>query len=397
MSEVLFWSSAAVIAETYLVFPATIAARGRWRARPPLADDVTPSVTVVVAAHDEGAGIAAKLASVLSGSYPPNLLDVVVASDGSADDTVEQASIDDPRVQVLDLPRLGKAGALNAAIAAAGGEIVVFTDANSRFAPDTLARLVRPFADPTVGGVAGDQRYDRGEPGAPIDATVDGERRYWDLDRWLKQAESAAGNVIGATGALYAVRRELIDEVPDGVTDDFTTSTGVIARGHRLVFAPDAAVYEPVSTSVDAEFRRKVRIVTRGLRGVAHRRELLDPRAHGFYSYQLLNHKVLRRLMAFPLATLLLASIGASRRSPFYRLALVGQLGVYVPAAIALAAPRSRLGRSRPCGMAAYFCLVNAAGAVGAWNLLTGRQIDRWTPDRQSPVAPVADPEAVAS
>src|SRR5699024_400548 len=133
---------------------------------------------------------------------------------------------------------------------------------------------------------------------------VSGERSYWDLDRALKRAESAGGSVISATGALYAVRRPLVDPVPPGVTDDFTTSTGVIERGARLVFAPDAVVWEPVAASARDEMARKVRVMTRGLQAVAHRRRLLDPREHGFYAYQLLHHKLLRRLMGLPLLVL---------------------------------------------------------------------------------------------
>lgn len=375
MTPVLFWGSLTVLTQTYLVFPATVLARGRWCPRPHQSAAITPTVTVVIAARDEESGIAEKLHSVLAGDYPADRLDVVVASDGSTDRTVDAATLDDERVRVLDLPRLGKAGTLNTAIAEATGSVIVFTDANSRFCPGTLTDLVRPFADPEVGGVAGDQRYEAGD-----DAV--GERRYWDLDRALKLAESRSGNIIGATGALYAVRRELVEEVPTGVTDDFTTSTGVIASGRRLVFAPEAAVYEPVAASTGAEYRRKVRVMTRGLRAVQHRRALLDPKRHGFFSYQLANHKVLRRLMGLPLGTLLVASATGWRRGVLYRAALLGQVAVYVPAGVGLLWPHSRLGRSKPCQIAGYFCMVNAAGVVAAFNVLSGRQIDRWQPER---------------
>ncbi len=388
---VLFWASAAVLTETYLVFPAAVLARGRWRARPHREADVTPRLSVVIAAHDEVQAIEAKLRSVLAADYPAEFVEVIVASDGSTDGTVEAAAIDD-RVRVLDLGRVGKAAALNAATAAATGDVIVFTDANSRFATDTLRNLVRPFADPEVGGVAGDQRYLPAEAtgtDAPDAVTTHGETGYWDLDRALKRAESAGGHVIGATGALYAVRRELVQPLPDGVTDDFTTSTGVIAQGRRLVFAPDAAVYEPVSGSAGAEFRRKVRVMTRGLRAVAFRRELLNPSEHGFYAYQLVNHKILRRLMALPLLALLVASCGSARRGPFYAAAAAGQVALYSAGAVALARPKSRIGRSRPAGMAGYFCMVNGAGALAAWHVATGHRIATWTPERADAAEPV--------
>ncbi|WP_426573899.1 glycosyltransferase [Aquihabitans sp. McL0605] len=382
--EELFWVSVAVLVQTYVAFPLVTIVRGRLFGRDVLVGDITPSISVVIAAHDEATSIGPKLHSVLDADYPVDLVEVIVASDGSADGTPEAAAID-PRVRVLVLPRVGKAAALNAAITASRQDVLVFTDANSRFAPDALRKIVRPLADPEVGGVAGDQRYEppaAAASGLPGSGTVDGERRYWDFDRILKEAESAGGNVIGATGALYAVRRELVGTVPEGVTDDFTTSTGVIEQGHRLVFAGDATVFEPVAASTDAEFRRKVRVMTRGLAAVAYRRRLLDPREQGFYAYQLINHKVLRRLMGIPLLTALAASAACSRRRPIYRVALAGQLAVYVPGALALAHPSGRIGRSRLGGLAGYFCMVNGAGLVAAWNIVSGRRIVHWEPER---------------
>lgn len=382
MSLAAFWAAVVFLVQTLVVFPATVLLRGRLRPRPHSRGPVKPSVSVVIAAHDEAACIATKLESVFAADYPPERLEVVVASDGSADGTAHVAGQIDGRVRVLDLERVGKATALNRAVAAARGEIIVFTDANSIFDARCLRRIVAPFADPEVGGVAGNQCYL--ETSSNDDGTAGAERSYWDLDRALKVAESAGGHVIGATGALYAVRRDLYQPVPDGVTDDFTISTGVIEQGHRLVFAPDAVVFEPVAGTTDAEFRRKVRVMTRGLQAVVHRRRLLDPSRHGFYAYQLINHKVLRRLLAAPLVLLLAGSIGCRRRHILYRLAMVAQLGVYGSGAVGLLWPRSRVGRSRPCGMSAYFCMVNAAGAVAASNIVRGRRIDRWATDRST-------------
>lgn len=379
---VVFWLATAVIVETYAVFPAVVAARALLSPRPHREGPVSPSVSVVISARDEEGAIGAKLDSVLASDYPADRLQVVVASDGSTDGTADEVRARAPRVELVELGAVGKAAALNAALSRARREVVVFTDANSRFEPTTLAALVRPFADPEVGGVAGDQHYL--PPGADGDAvgTARGERRYWDADRMLKLAESAAGNVISATGALYAVRRELVDEVPAGVTDDFATSTGVIARGRRLVFSPDAVVWEPVAHDTDAEMARKVRVMTRGLQGVLLRRRLLDPREHGFYAYQLLHHKLLRRLMGAPLLATAASAALCWRRGRTYRAAALAQGGLVGLAAVGLLAPRTRVGRSRPCGLAAYFVMVNGAGLAAAANVLRGRRIEQWTPTR---------------
>lgn len=380
MTRLLFWAAAVALVHTYLLMPALILLRGWMRPRPYGAAGIAPSVSLIIAAHNEATGIAAKLENLLALDYSRERLEIVIASDGSDDGTDEIVNGYAERgVRLLTLPRGGKAAALNAAVAAASGEILVFSDANSIYAPDAVRALVRPFADPEVGGVAGDQRYLR-DPAAG--GTAEGERRYWDLDRRLKLAESRAGNAVSATGAIYAMRRELFEEVPSGVTDDFVTSTAVVARRRRLVFAPDAVAYEPVAASRDAEYGRKVRVITRGLAGVLRRRELLDPRRHGFYAIQLFWHKVLRRLMVYPLLVLALTSPLLWSRGWLYRAATLGQAAFYGLGAAGIALAHTPLGRRRLLAMPAFFCLVNAAALHATLNLLRGRRIDRWEPRR---------------
>ncbi|HEU4673337.1 MAG TPA: glycosyltransferase family 2 protein [Candidatus Limnocylindrales bacterium] len=385
-----FWLGGAAVASTYVVLPAIVLIRGRLVHRPVHAAPIEPSVSVVIAAHDEAPIIGSKLDSVLEAEYPGDRLEVIVASDGSTDGTQAVVASYSPRgVRLLDLDRVGKADALNAAIAATTGEIVVFTDANSMLAPGALRAIVAPFADPEVGGVAGDQRYRRGGE----DAVGAGERSYWDLDRMLKRAESRAGSVVSATGALYAVRRELVRPVRAGVTDDFITSTAVVLAGRRLVFADDAAAYEPVASSGGVEFGRKVRIMTRGLSGVVAHRALLDPRRTGFYALELLWHKLLRRLVVVPLVAVALASLVLARDGLLYRLALAGQVGVYGLGVVGLVAARGGRRGSRLVALPAYFLVVNGAALVALWNLVRGRRIDRWEPQRGSAEgATAADP-----
>ncbi len=311
---VAFWLAASTIVYTFVLFPMLVLARARLAARPPAEADITPPLTVIIAAHNEASDLPAKLENVVSVDYPPEHLEIIVASDGSTDQTVELArAVAGGRATVLDLPRSGKAGALNAALELATGEIVVFTDANSMLNAGTLRSLVRPFADPEVGGVAGNQVYT--EPDAGV---VAGELAHWDVDRALKTAASRSGSVVSATGALYAVRRELVQPVIDGVTDDFYVSTGVIASHRRLVFAPEATVHEPVSSSVGEEYGRKRRVMTRGFRSLLARRELLNPFVHGWNAVQLITYKLLRRLLAIPLLTVGVASFALRRRHPMY-------------------------------------------------------------------------------
>jgi cellulose synthase/poly-beta-1,6-N-acetylglucosamine synthase-like glycosyltransferase len=394
MTAVLFWLAVGLVIYTYVGFPALLLVRARLRPRPHRTADITPRVSVIIAAHDEEASIGSRVDNLLALDYPADRLEIVIASDGSGDGTVETARRADSRVRVLDLPRTGKATALNTAVAASTGEILVFSDANTSYAPDAVRRLVRPFADPEVGGVAGNQVYMSsnagGGPTDPAAATAVGvgERSYWDFDRLVKDAESLGGSVISATGAIYALRRDLFVEVPDGVTDDFVTSTRVIAAGRRLVFEPDAVAVEPVAGSSSREYRRKVRIMTRGLRGVAVARGLLDPRRSGFYAVQLLTHKVLRRLMAIPLLVIAATSVALWNDGPIYKIAVIGQAGVYGLGTAGLALRERPAGRRPWFALPAFFVLVNVASLHALWNLLTGRRIDRWQPVRR------ADPAA---
>jgi glycosyltransferase involved in cell wall biosynthesis len=377
----VFAAAAALVGYTYVAFPALVLLRARLRPRPHRSAPVTPSVSIVIAARNEAASIAAKIENLRALDYPPDRLQVVIACDGCDDGTDAIArGCEDDRVRVLSLPRVGKAAALNAAVGVATGDVLVFSDANSQYAPDAVRELVAPFADPEVGGVAGDQRYLSGGGEA---AVAGGERKYWDLDRMLKTAESLGGNVISATGAIYAVRRELFVPVPSGVTDDFATSTAVIAQGRRLVFAPDAVALEPVGRSGEIEFERKVRVMTRGLNAVIARRELLDPRRHGFYSLQLVSHKVLRRLMAVPLLALGLSATVLARRSAAFRALAAVQGIVYALGMVGLVLGDRAPRRTRLLGLPAYFCLVNAASLRAVWNVARRREIDRWEPRRE--------------
>jgi len=382
VSRTVFVIASGLVGYTYVLFPGLVLLRARLRSRPHLSAPITPRVSVIVAARNEAQSIGAKLDNLLNLDYPQDLLQVVIAADGCDDGTDAAARArGDGRVRVLNLPRVGKASALNAAVGVATGEILVFSDANSLYAGDALRALVAPFADPDVGAVAGDQRYLADDTEA---AVATGERRYWDLDRAIKRAESRGGNAVSATGAIYAVRRELFSQVPPGVTDDFATSTAVIARGKRLVFAPEAIAFEPVARSGRDEFARKVRVMTRGLNAVVARRELLDPRRYGFYALQLLSHKVLRRLMALPLAALALSAAVEARRSRAFRALAAAQGILYGLGTTGLFLRRSGGWRSRVVALPAYFCLVNGASLAALWNVLRRREIDRWEPRRSA-------------
>jgi cellulose synthase/poly-beta-1,6-N-acetylglucosamine synthase-like glycosyltransferase len=375
----LFWASFALLAWTHVGFPLAVMTRARLAPRSYRSADITPSLSILIAAHNEIAYMPDRLRNIASVDYPHDQIEIIVASDGSddgTDDLVAERAAQDSAVRLLTLPRAGKPAALNAAAAVARGEILVFTDANSQFAADALRMLVRPFADPGVGCVAGDQAY-ADESDAP------GERGYWSLDRWLKKAESASGSVVSATGAIYAVRRHLFSDIPDGVTDDFVISTGVVLHGYRLIFAADAIAYEPVIRRQGDQYARRVRIITGGLRGLEFRRALLNPFRFGFYAIELISHKLLRRLMSFPLIGLFVASI-MLRRRPTYAIAAAVQMLLYSLAILGALTAHTRASSLRILNLPAFFCISNLASLHGLLNFVRGARITTWSSTRES-------------
>lgn len=381
LALLLFWGSIALVLFVYIGFPLLVFVKGalfpvRHRTAP-----ITPPVSMIVAAYNEAGTIAEKIRNIAELDYPADQFEAIIASDGSDDGTPDIVRAGAAgRIRLLDLPRQGKAGALNAAVAVAGGEILVMSDANSLYAPDALRQLVRHFADERVGGVAGNQRYAKDK----ANKANAGETTYWGFDRQLKVWESRAGNAISATGAIYAIRRSLFQGVPIGVTDDFAVSTSVIAQGYRLVFEPDAVAYELAAGSQKREFGRKVRIMTRGLAGVMLRSELLNPLRHGFYSLQLFTHKLLRRLLFIPLVIIFASNLALATSGWLYALAMIAQVVFYgVALTGALLISRGRQP-SRPVAMVTYACMVYAAAAVAAWNIVRGRRIVSWTTDQRA-------------
>ncbi len=384
MTLILFWSAVFLIIYTYILFPVGIVLRGLIWGRPYKQYEEfksPPSVSIVISAYNESKTIAEKLDNILSLDYPRSKLEIVIASDGSTDDTNKIVGrYKEQGVNLLSLPHLGKSAALNAAVAISKGEILVFSDANSIYKSDAIREIVRPFADPKVGGVAGNQVYKTQISGG---SSGDGERAYWNFDRMLKRFQGKSGNTLAATGALYAIRRSLFRLIPDGVSDDFVTSTSVIVQGFRLVFAPDAIAYEPVASTNQVEFGRKVRVIIRAWRAFIFMRELLNPFRYKFYAIQLFSHKVLRYLVVFPLLILFFVSPFLWSAGLIYQMATIAQVGFYSCALLGLLLNETRFRQMKFLTIPFYFCMVNAAALVAIIKVLRGQQIKHWEPQRQ--------------
>jgi hypothetical protein len=258
--------------------------------------------------------------------------------------------------------------------------VVLFSDANTRFGTDALATLAMNFHDPAVGGVAGCTGYAVDEA---AESTGRGEALYWSYDSWLKMLETRTGSTVSAHGGMYAIRRSLFRPVEDlAVTDDFAISTAVVEQGARLVFEPHAVAYEGTMSRGNVEFDRRVRLMTRGIRGVVLRRALLNPFRYGFYSVALFSRKVLRRVLPLAFVPFFIASLALAGTGPLYAAAALGQIGLVVAAGLGWTLRSAPLGRSPLLYVPLFFCLANLASVAALVNVVRGRRIERWTPHR---------------
>jgi cellulose synthase/poly-beta-1,6-N-acetylglucosamine synthase-like glycosyltransferase len=374
---VVFVVSAALVAWVYAGYPLMLALLGRLRPRPRRRAPLEPPLSVIVAAHNEVAVIADKVADVVASDYPTPLLELIVASDGSDDGTVEAAR-HAGATRVLDLPRVGKLPALNRAAEISSGEILVFTDADTRFERQTLRELVSNFADEHVGGVAANVVRCVEEDGRPV---ARGEGLYWRYERFVKRLEDRVGSVVSASGHLYAVRRRCFTPSTLAAgTDDFLISSHVVRAGARLAFDERAIVLVATPEESLTELRRKVRVMNGGLRSALALGDGLLPTRTGLYAVEVVFHKLLRRLAGFFLVTLLAGSAVLAARTPIWWIALAPQLAFYALAAAGGLLARTRWGRLRPLWVPFFFCLANGAAALSVLSLVAGVRFERWEP-----------------
>lgn len=379
---IIFWMSVFSLFYIYGGFSILLSIVGKILKREVKKELITPKVSLIIAAYNEEHSIAEKLDNILSLDYPEDALEVIVASDGSDDNTNSIVSRYLLKgIELLALPRQGKIFALNEAVKLSSGQILIFSDANTLFLPQALRMLVRNFADPEVGGVCGNQKHLSPKNSDNISK---GEHLYWSYDKWLKTMESLTGSIVSADGAIYAIRRELY-QMPSSsdVTDDFAISTSVIEQGYRLVFESKALAHEKASSMAKSEFNRKVRIINRGLRGIILRKRLLNPFKYGFYSVILFSHKVLRRLVPLILMLLFIVSIGLAFENSFYLLAALIQSLFYLLAYTGYLLRNWKLGHSRVFYIPFFYCLANAAAFVAITKLIRGKRIESWQPQRE--------------
>jgi cellulose synthase/poly-beta-1,6-N-acetylglucosamine synthase-like glycosyltransferase len=377
----IWWAACVLVLYTYLLYPVLLWVLTWWRREPVFADPRRwPRVSVVLAAYNEAAVIRDKIENTLALDYPKDLLELIIVSDGSTDDTDKIAGdYADRGIQLMRMAQNGgKTLAQNAGCRLAKGDILVFSDANSMYEPNALKELVRLFTDARVGCVCGELHYANPRQVA----AAKGEGLYWRYERFLKRRESLLGSSLGANGSIYALRRELFVELDGDIISDFIMPLRIWRGGSRVVYGPAAVAVESAGNSFEDELGRRTRIIARSMHGLWTERAVLNPFRHGLFALQMISHKVLRWLVPVLLLTLLAASI-ALAAAPFYKAMLALQLVFYLLALLGYLL-QQRVGRLAPLYLPAYFCAINLGAFLGLWNFLRGERYRIWKPVSRS-------------
>ena len=375
-----FWLGVAVVGYVYVGYPLAIWLLSRLKPALPVAPETDwPSVSLIVAAFNEERVIRDKLTNSFALDYPPEKLEIIVASDGSTDGT--DTIVDGFRERGVHLIRVeghrGKTETQNAAAAAASGDILVFSDANALYEPDALRQLVRHFVRADVGCVEG-RRADFAPAGSAMGRH---ELTYRDLESRIKTWESRVLSCTGATGPIYAVRRSLYLPLDPAMISDFMEPLLVMCRhGKRQVFEPSAISRESVNGSLRAEFSRKVRIMTRCLNSLRMAPHVLNPFRNGWFAIQVVSHRLLRWLVPVFALSVFTANVFLLSH-PLYRVTLLLQVSFLVVAAVGAVLERLGTGPAF-LRLPHHFCAANLAALVALGNCLMGRNVVTWRPTR---------------
>ena len=389
----MFWLFAGLLVYVYVGYPLVALLRARLRPRPiaraverrchpatiPFPDrrvhPLAPRVSVVVVAYNEASSIEARIENLLALDYPSNQLEIIVGSDGSTDNTVELARRYQPfgvRVHTFNR-RSGKPAVLNAVVPHATGDIVLFADARQRFEPATLRALVANFADPAVGAVSGELMLETAEG---TGNAGHGAAMYWRYEKMIRSAESRADSTVGATGAIYAIRRSLFAPIPeDTLLDDVLIPLRIVQQGYRVVFEPAARAFDRTSATAAQEFGRKARTIAGTFQLFSRERWLFNPRRNRLWSATM-SHKGLRLLLPVLHAGAFVANVVAASVWPYQWLLAVHV--VFYTAAIAGALQRRGARRTKLFTVPYTLCLLCWADIVGFYRFATDRQPVTW-------------------
>jgi glycosyltransferase involved in cell wall biosynthesis len=377
MGDITFWLSVALVCYAYVGYPGALMAIGLFRTRPVRQAVMTPRVSFVIAARNEEGRMAQKLKNTVEQDYPPEALEIIVASDCSTDATDAIVRAYSERVRLVRASeRRGKEAAQRLALQEASGEILVFSDVATALAPDAVSTIVRNFADPTVGCVSSVDRF------VDADGRVSGEGAYVRYEMFLRSLESEVNTLVGLSGSFFAARREVCQHWPVDRTSDFNTLLNAVQVGLRGVLDPQSAGYYRNIADERQEFGRKVRTVARGIAVLIANRRMLNPFLCGLFSWQLASHKLCRWLVPFAMIGAAVSNAFLVTQSSFYATTFVLQ-GLFYAAAVVGLSTGNRVLR-----IPAYFVLSNVAVLIAWFRFVRGDRITTWTPSARTKTLP---------
>lgn len=371
----VFWGGVALLAYVYVGYPLLVWGLASLRRHGWARDTLVRDVTVVVVAHNEETGIRQRLRNLLHSDYPADHLDIIVACDGATDATAARAGeFSDRGVRVIEFVRRhGKSAVLNEVVPMAQGEIVVLADVRQRFKRNTISSLVADFADPDVGAVSGELKLLRRDEQCQI---AEGSGFYWRYEKFIRRNEALVDSSVGATGAVYAIRRSLFRPIPPStILDDVLIPMEIARQGYRVLFEPRAVAYDRISVSAQAESVRKVRTIGGNFQLFALRPWLLLPFGNRLW-LQTMSHKLLRLFSPFYLLLIFAANL-VLLPSVLYRVALAVQVAFYL-AAVAGRMQRDRRRKSSLLNVPYTFCLLNWVTVIAMFGFLAGKQKVAW-------------------
>lgn len=377
----LFFISLFFIFYTYAGYPLYLYAMTKLLPKPVKrkCSDPLPFVSVIIAAKNEALNIEKRINNLLQQDYPSDRVEIIVVSDGSDDNTqviIQQlADRQDPDQERISchayFPSQGKPSALNIGVQQASGEIIVFADARQTFNKDVITELIKNFSDSTIGGVSGELVFlEEGE--SSIKAQMGA---YWEYEKKIRKMESDTGSVVGATGAIYAIRKKLYKPLaPATLLDDVMTPMNIVSQGYRIVFDSKAIAYDAVSKNVSQEWNRKVRTLTGNWQLLSLKPDLLNPLKNNCW-FRFLSHKFARILVPFFLAILFVVPL-SQLHAPLYLVAFYGQVVLYLCALMAYFFPKVQ--QNSFLKFIYFFCVLNVACLAGFWRWATGQATKTW-------------------
>ncbi|UZE97966.1 glycosyltransferase family 2 protein [Alkalimarinus alittae] len=378
--ETLFWFSLALVVYVYIGYPVVI----KFLAAQPkkiAADDThQPTVSILIAAFNEEKEIESTIRNKMALDYPAEKLEIIVVSDESEDrtDEIVESIAQDSAISiklVRQVPRKGKTSGLNLIVPDATGDIIVFSDANSLYAPDALTQLVKNFADIEVGYVTGKMVY------ATEDGSIvgDGCSSYMKYENWLREQETQVGSIVGVDGGIDAMRRVLYETLNADQLPDFVQPLKVAEKGYRVIYEPNALLKEEALDDPDREYSMRVRVSLRALWALHDMRQLLNPFKHGVFAFQLISHKLLRYLAFIPLIWVFIANLYILDEGAIYVLAIIGQLAFY---GLAYKGKQHTADDDAPVyyTLPYYFTLLNVACLHATWRYIKGEKQVIWKP-----------------